>query len=172
MYNLSTLRLTQTQMKHVDSFHYRCLRSIANIPTTWGAMQIRVARTSNEQVRETFRETLLTDEIRLHQLKLLGHILRRPQDHPARLVSFVRFLQPQTWGGPYRPGNRRSKWTEQMLALAMTIFHFFHGRGSERDIKTKIVEVARDRMWWSSVLGATKHAWRRQRDVSERARSD
>ena len=64
--NLSTLWLTETQMKHVDSFHYRCLRSIANIPTAWGAMQIGVARTSNEQVRETLRETLLGDDIRLH----------------------------------------------------------------------------------------------------------
>ena len=85
-------------------------------------MQMGVARTTNEQVREALQETLLSDEAPLHQLKLLGHILRRPQDHPARVVSFDRFLQPRTWGGPYRPGKRRSKWTEQMFALALTIF--------------------------------------------------
>ena len=166
IYNLSTLWLTETQTRQVDSFHYRCLRSIANIPTTWGAMQMGVARTTNEQVRETLQETLLSDEVRLHQLKLLGHILRRPQDHPTRVVSFDRFLQPRTWGGPYRPGKRRCKWTEQMLALALTIYndHFFQGQGCERDIKSKLLEVAADRMWRSSVLGATRNSWRRQRD--------
>ena len=129
LYNLSTLWLTETQMKQIDSFHYRCLRSIANIPTTWGAMQMGVARTTNESIREMLDETLLSDEVRLHQLKLLGHILRRPQNHPARIVSFDRFLQPRIWGGPYRPGNRRCKWTEQVLAVATTVFndHFFRG---------------------------------------------
>ena len=158
-------------MKHIDSFHYRCWRSIANIPTTWGAMQMGVARTTNESIREMLDETLLSDEVRLHQLKLLGHILRRPQDHPARIVSFDRLLQPRIWGGPYRPGNRRCKWTEQVLAVAMTIFndHFFRGGGSDSDIKRKLLEVAADRTWWSSVLGATRQIWRRQRVASESA---
>ena len=92
---MSTLWLTETQLHSIDAFHYKCLRSIANMPTTWGAMQIGVARTSNEAVRAKLNETLLSDEVRLHQLKLLGHILRRPQDHPARIVSFDRFLEPQ-----------------------------------------------------------------------------
>ena len=39
LYNLSGLRLTETQMKQADSFHFRRLRSISNthIPTMWGA---------------------------------------------------------------------------------------------------------------------------------------
>ena len=88
LYNLSTLWLTDTHMNSIDTFHYRCLRSIANIPTTWGAMQIGIPRTSNEAVRDMLGETLLSDEVRLHRLKLLGHILRRPQEHSARIVSF------------------------------------------------------------------------------------
>ena len=76
-----------------------------------------VARTTNEQVQET----LLSDEVRLHQLKLLGRTLGRPPDHPARIVLFNRFLQPRT---------------------------------------------SDDRTWRSSVLGATRHSWRRQRDDS------
>ena len=131
LYNLSTLWLTDTHMNSIGTFHYRCLRSIANIPTTWGAMQIGIPRTSNEAVRDMLGETLLSDEVRLHQLKLLGHILRRPQEHRARIVSFDPFLEPQQWGGPFRAGRRRSKWTEQVLALATTICndHFFQGRG-------------------------------------------
>ena len=69
-------------------------------------MQIGVARTSNEAVRAKLNEALLSDEVRLRQLKLLGHILRRPQDHPARIVSFDRFLEPQMWGGTVPIGEK------------------------------------------------------------------
>ena len=166
LYNLSTLWLTNTQMDSVDAFHCRCLRSIANIPTTWGAMQQGKARVSNEEVRAQMHETLLSDEIRLHQLQLLGHILRRPIRHPAHIVSFNRFLEPQLLGGPFRPGNRRSKWTEQVLSMAMTIFndHFFRGEGGQREIKQQLHTVAANRRWWSEVLGQTGHRWRRQRE--------
>ena len=50
-------------------------------------------------VRVKLNETLLRDEVRLHELKLLGHILRRPQDHSGHIISFDRFLEPQMWGG-------------------------------------------------------------------------
>ena len=168
---VSTLWLTETQLHSIDAFHYKCLRSIANIPTTWGAMQIGVARTSNEAVRAKLNEALLSglsDEVRLHQLKLLGHILRRPQDHPARIVSFDRFLEPQMWGGPFRSGRRRHKWTEEVLALAMTICndHCFEGRGNHKTVKQRLFEVASDRKGWSELLGLTKQSWRRQRDAT------
>ena len=103
LYNLSTPWLTETQMKQIDSFHYRYFRSIANVPTTRGARQMGVARTTNESMLD---ETLLSDEVRLHQLKFLGHILRRPQDRPARIVSFDRFLQPRIWRWALQAGKR------------------------------------------------------------------
>ena len=161
-----TLRLTDTPLNQLDAFHFKCLRSIGNIPTTWGAMQIGIPRVSNEEVRAQLNEILLRDELRLHQLKLLGHILRRPVRHPSRIVTFDRFLQPQTLGGPYRAGRRRVKWNEQLLVLASTIFndHFYGGRGNERDIKHKILEVAENREWWSRVLSQTRNSWRRRRE--------
>ena len=173
VYNLSTLWLTESQNNFIDAFHFKCLRSIANIPTTWGAMQIGVERTSNEAVRERLKQTLLSDEIRLNQLQLLGHIIRRPQRHPCRIIAFDRFLQPQVLGGPYRAGVRREKWTEQVLSLATTIFndHFFAGAGGVQAIKRKIYEVATDRRWWSSVLGQTRLKWRRQREGQDGARA-
>ena len=166
LYNLSTLWLTDTLLNQLDAFHFKCLRSIGNIPMTWGAMQIGIPRVSNEEVRAQLNETLLSDELRLHQLKLLGHILRRPVRHPSRIVTFDRFLQPQTLGGPYRAGRRRVKWNEQLLVLASTIFndHFYGGRGNERDIKHKILEVAENREWGSRVLSQTRNSWRRRRE--------
>ena len=163
---MSTLWLMETQLHSIDAFHYKCLRSIANIPTTWGAMQIGVARTSNEAVRAKLNETLLSDEVRLRQLKLLGHILRRP--HSARIVSFDRFLEPQMWEGPFRSGRRRHKWTEEVLALAMTICndHFCQERGNHKTVKQRLFEVASGRKGWSELLGLTKQSWRRQRDAT------
>jgi len=63
-------------------------------------------------------------------------------------------------------GNRRGKWTEHVLATAMTIFndHFFRGEGGQRDVKNKLCEVANDRVWWSTALGETRGRWRRQRE--------
>ena len=150
------MRDFQASVQLINSF--KCLRSIASIPTTWGAMQIGVERTSNEAVRERLKETLFSNEIRLNQLQLLGHIIRRPQRHPCRIITFNRFLQPQVLGGPYRAGVHREKWTEQVLSLATTIFndHFFAGAGGVQAIKRKIYEVATDRRWWSFVLGQTR----------------
>ena len=173
IYNLSTLWLTDSQLNHVDSFHFRCLRAIASIPTTWGAMQQGITRVSNHEVRMQLRETLLSQEIRLHQLKLLGHILRRPIRHPSRIVSYNRFLEPQILGGPFRAGVRRGKWTENVMALAMTIFndHFFEGAGGQRNIKDKIIEVAANRGWWFQVVGAVRFRWRRLREGHENGRA-
>lgn len=69
LYNLSTLWHTKSQLASVDAFHFRCLRSIVQIPTTWGATQQGLATTSNKDVRIRLRETLLSDELRLHQLQ-------------------------------------------------------------------------------------------------------
>ena len=107
---------------------------------------MQIGRASNATVQAQLNETTLSDELRLHQLKLLGHILRRPVRCPSRVISFHRFLKQQTLGGPYRTGRRRAKWKEQLLRLATTIFndHVFEGRGIERDIKQTILEVASD----------------------------
>jgi hypothetical protein len=41
----------------------------------------------------------------------------------------------------------RRKWTEQVLAIASTIFkeHFFGGEVGQRDIENKLMEVAANR---------------------------
>ena len=114
-------------------------------------MQIGIPRVSNSEVQSSLNATLLSDEPRLHQLKLLGHILRRPLRHPSRVACFDRFLQPQVLGGPL---------------LATTVFndHFFAGAGIQRDIKNKILEVAANRESGACILSQTRNIWRRQRE--------
>ena len=111
--------------------------------------------------------TLWLTDSQMNQIdSFIGHILRRPLRHHSRIVAFNRFLKPQILGGPFRPGNRRGKWAEHVLATAANIFndHFFRGEGGQRDMKHKICEVANDRVWWSRVLGETRSRWRRLRE--------
>ena len=154
MYSLCTLCLTEKQMRLLDSFHIRCLRSIAGIPSTWGASLLGIERISNEQVRCQMNLLNLSDELRLQQMSLLGHILRRPPNHPARVVTFNRFLQPQMLGGPFMRGARRIKWNDVVLQLATTIVndHYFQGAGVEKYILQKLFEVAQNRKEWSALL--------------------
>lgn len=168
-YSMSTLWLTEKHNRMLDAFHMKCLRSIAGIPTTWGAMVIGCERIPNDQVRSQLGVLYLSDEVKLQQLSLLGHVLRRPLTHPARVLSFDRFLQPQTLGGPYRAGARRHKWNAKILELAMTITHdhYFGARAGvgEREIKSKLLEVSQNRLIWSSVIQRVRSSWRRPRDA-------
>ena len=170
LYTLSTLWLTEKQNKLLDSFHARCLRSITGTPSTWGAMILGQERISNDQVRCELGVLHLSDEIHLQQLALLGHILRRPSHHPARILCFDRFLQPQTLGGPYRAGARRPKWNEKILHLALTIIndHYFVGAKAavgDRRFINKLLEVTHNRREWSSLLHSVRSSWRRPRDA-------
>ena len=98
-----------TFLNQLDAFHFKCLRSIANIPTTWGAIQIGIPRVSNEAVRAQLDETLPSDELRLHQLKLLAHTLRRPVRRPSGMVTFDKFLQPRTLRWALQGGQKASQ---------------------------------------------------------------
>ena len=155
-------------MRLLDSFHIRCLRSIAGIPSTWGATLLGIERISNEQVRCQMNLLNLSDELRLQQMSLLGHILRRPPNHPARVVTFNRFLQPQMLGGPFMRGARRIKWNDVVLQLATTIVndHYFQGAGVEKYILQKLFEVAQNRKEWSALLQTVLVSWRRPRDAA------
>ena len=168
MYSLCTVCLTEKQQRLLDSFHIRCLRSIAGIPSTWGATIIGIERLSNEQVRCQLNVLNLSDELRIQQMSLVGHILRRPPNHPARVVTFNRFLQPQILGGPYMRGARRLKWNEVVIQIATTIVndHYFQGAGVEKYIVQKLFEVAQNRKEWSALLRNVRASWRRPRDAA------
>ena len=99
---------------------------------------------ANEQVPSQMGVLYLSDEVKLQQLSLPGRVLRRllMLNHPARVLSFDRFLQPQSLGGPYRAGARKHKLNAKILELAMTMTHdhYFGARAGvgERDIKSKL----------------------------------
>ena len=43
--------------------------------------------------------------------------------------------------------------------------HFYEGRGNQKTVKLRLLEVASDRKVWSELLGFTRQSWRRQRDA-------
>ena len=147
MYSLCTLCLTEKQQTLLDSFHIRCLRSIASIPSTWGATVLGIERVTNEQIRCNMNVVHLSDELRLQQLTLLGHILRRPPTHPARVVTFNRFA----WWAFY---ERSAEWNDVILQIATTMVndHDFRGAGVEKYVLQKLFEVAQNRNAWSDLL--------------------
>ena len=100
----STLSLTDMVSRdrgHGDTFgklelFFRSQRGCGGMP------RVRSRNAANSQ-RQMLHQTLRSDEVRLNQLKLLGRFFGRPPDHPARIVSFDRFLQPRIWGHPTGP---------------------------------------------------------------------
>ena len=89
-------------------------------------------------------------------------------NHPARVVTFNRFLQPQMLGGPFLRGARRMKWNDVVLQLATTIAnnHYFHRAAVEKYIWQKLFEVAQNRKEWSALLQTVRVSWRRPRDAA------
>jgi hypothetical protein len=63
----------------------------------------------------------LTEILETKHLKLLGHVLKRPQSYPQHQVTFTSYL-----GLPKTPSNRRvgrprKKWTIENMKLAWNI---------------------------------------------------
>ena len=74
-----------------------------------------ISRVSNAAVRDRAHAEPLQRRVRRKQMKLFGHILRRPYDHPERLCIFEPNddLEPRTAPDAVRrsgpPSNRRTE---------------------------------------------------------------
>ena len=147
MYSLCTLCLTENQIRLLDSFHIRCLRSIAGIPSTWGATLLGVERLSNERVRCQMNDLTLSDELRLQQMSLLGHILRRPPTTQPELWPLTDFYSHKCWEGPF--WGELEEWSGMML--------FFN---SQRPLLTTITSTGQP---WRSIFDKNFLRWHKTR---------
>ena len=88
---LHVLSALPTDFAYLEYIHVRCLRRILGIPAPYisrvsnAAVRDRVATVMNK--RSALHEPLQC-RVRRNQMKLLGHILRRPYHHPDRLCIF------------------------------------------------------------------------------------
>ena len=86
VWGLHLLALKPADFAHLEYIHARCLRRILGLKAAF------INHISNGDVLRKARTQGLEACIGRKQLALLGHILRREQEHPGRLICF----QPHT----------------------------------------------------------------------------
>jgi hypothetical protein len=63
----------------------------------------------------------LTEILETKHLKLLGHVLRRPQSYPQHQITFTSYLALPKTPSNRRVGRPRKKWTIKNMKLAWNI---------------------------------------------------
>ena len=116
LYASETWPLRCEDIRKLEVFDYRCLRSIARI---WWDHRI-----SNEDVlRRVFgarhRRNKLIDVLQHHQLRWLGHVLRMPETRLPRRALFAK--SGEGWKKP--PGGQVSTWQQRLKKLTAALSH-------------------------------------------------
>ena len=124
LYGLQTLEIPDAQMSRLEAFHYKGLRQIVRMETTF----MNRANTNNEVLRRANLATRsrnnpnnavcrISETLKYQRIALTGHILRQDHSHPLRNVSF----RPNT-AIPFevmlrRVGRPRRKWLDSSLSF-------------------------------------------------------
>ena len=121
IWGLHVLSALPTDFAYLEYIHVRCLRRILGIPAVY------ISRVSNASVRNRAATVMpersaipepLQCRVRRNQMKLLGHILRRPYNHPDRLCIFEPNDDMEPRKAPdtvRRRGRPRTAWTETIV---------------------------------------------------------
>lgn len=113
MYGLSTLCLTVAQLRRLDGFQCRCLRSILGIKSAY------LSRVANERVWHRAGHPQATELLRTRQLRLLGKVLRAPIGSPLQVPSLIPgTTTPATERYVRRVGRPRKEWIGEIMAFA------------------------------------------------------
>ena len=126
LYSLEALQPTEATVSKSDTFRLKGLRKILNMETTY----INRANTNEEVYRRANAEARTAGENHIRPLsqvlqekriKLLGHIIRRPREHPQRQTTFcTRSLIPRTVD-KRRVGRPRLSWTHETMKVAWNL---------------------------------------------------
>ena len=110
---LHMLPLMVQDLEHFEYRHVRCLRRVLNIPSAF------YSRISNEKVLSMASSKPLSFFLLMKQCNHLGHILRRPEEHPDRHILFRNDDQEtrKPAGTARRVGMPRAKWFDQLYKL-------------------------------------------------------
>ena len=110
LYSLSSMCLTVSEKRQLNGFQNRCLRQIVGIKPSF------ISRVSNLEVLQRSGHTLATTLLDRRQLQLFGKVLRSPETHPLRAISFIpgtnrplteRFVRRRGRPARWRPCLRR-----------------------------------------------------------------
>ena len=134
-WGLHLLHLNTALKRTLDGAQARFLRRLSKIPSAY------ISRISNAKVRKKCNKTWrFSTQILQAQCHWLGHILRRPEDNPLRLVVFEPGPQllPRLSGTEYkrRRGRPRGDWAQTLINGLCT----FTGRTREQ-----LLSLAKDK---------------------------
>ena len=120
LYGLEALQPTDSTAALLDTFHLKGLRKILNMRTTYidrSNTNQEVHRRANEALGNSEGECIrpLSKVLQEKRRKLLGHIIRRPRQHPQHQLAFAsRNLHPQRVEHR-RVGRPRAAWLHETM---------------------------------------------------------
>ena len=108
--------LVKAQMRRLDGFQARCLRTILKIQPAY------FSRISNESVRQTAGFERASTKLSERQMVLLGKVIRSPEGEPLRNSSFIPgTIRAATERYVRRVGRPRKEWIPVALAEAYKV---------------------------------------------------
>ena len=117
IYGLETVHLTQAMITKSDAFQLRCLRKILGLASTFidrrntNQAELKKCTDIVSTHRKDHKQISLFSEYYLHRkTKLLGHVLRAPEDDPLRQVSFEPNSGNRVDYGKLRCGRPKQNW--------------------------------------------------------------
>ena len=105
LYGCESWVITKDMENRINSFATSCYRIMLNIK--------RLDRVPNDRIYEMTESKPLIEQVRMRQLRFLGHILRMPEDEPA--VRLYALYIPSH--GRRRPGRQRTTYLQYIQQL-------------------------------------------------------
>ena len=158
LYSLEALQPTEAAASKLDTFQLKGLRKILKMSTTYidrTNTNHEVYRRANLEMGRGAEEIIrpLRDVLQEKRRKVLGHIIRRPRDHPQHQATFAtRNLLPQQVE-QRRVGRPRAAWTyETMKDCWRRKFHNipFQIQNREHREQIKTWALNREDPFWQS----------------------
>ena len=106
--------------KTPNGFQNRCLRKIIGVKPSF------ISRISNASVLQRTHHTLSSTQLLKRQLQLFGKVIRSPESHPLRQISFTPGTElPLTSRYIRRKGRPAKEWIPEMVRHSTALFGTF-----------------------------------------------
>ena len=116
MYSLHTAWLCKADLRKIDAFQARCLRSILGIPHSF------ISRVRNETVLQEAGTEKLSIILWRRQLLLLGRIAQLPREDVMRTCIFHDgTFQPRWHDGLRKRGRPKQTWLSEVFRMALNM---------------------------------------------------
>ena len=118
MYSLHTAGLCKADLRKIDAFQARCLRSILDIPHSF------ISHVRNETVLQEAGTEKLSIILWRRQLLLLGRIAQLPREDVMRTCIFHDgTFQPRWHDGLRKRGKPKQTWPSEVFFFPTDLFH-------------------------------------------------